>query len=201
MYTSQTRFSLPALTIKSVYCLGTLLLLCLIFADIAKGADNDNLLLRDTVFYNTPPSADDIGQHLFPAAGAESLTRSITFKNSQEQAAIEKSVSMPVLFHFGKTTIVEKSRPFLDSIGRMLLKAEYAQQTLIVEGHTDAVGSAASNQRLSELRALAIKAYLVKRYEIDPYRLFPIGQGESMLSKPESPTDGANRRVEFLPYQ
>ena len=82
---------------------------------------------------------------------------------------------------------VEKSRSFLDSVAEMLLKEEYATRTLIVEGHTDAVGTESGNQRLSERRALAVKEYLVTRYGIDPFRLLPTGKGESELFKPEAP--------------
>lgn len=164
-------------------------------------ADDPSLSPRDTVFYQSPPSADDLGAHLFPESGIKSRSRSITIANSQDQSEPEKSVSMPVLFHFGKTTIVEESRPFVDSVGEMLLKEEYATRNLIVEGHTDAVGSDSSNQLLSERRALAIKEYLVTRYGIDPFRLFPTGKGESRLFKPDAPSDGENRRVEFLAYQ
>ena len=173
----------------------------LVVAAQAHAADDQSLLPRDTVFYTSPPSADDLGEHLFEENNNNTLTRSITFADSPDQSEPEKSVSLPVLFYFGKTTIVEESRPFLDSVGEMLQKAEYADRTLIVEGHTDAVGSESSNQRLSELRALAIKDYLVTRYGIDPYRLFPTGRGESMLFKPMAPTDGENRRVEFLAYK
>ncbi|MFK7997061.1 MAG: OmpA family protein [Granulosicoccus sp.] len=185
----------------SVGIAGTMALILMMPFHVAHAADDIKSMPRDTVFYSTPPSADDIGQHLFPAPANKGLSRSITLNESREEILPGRSVSMPVLFHFGKTTIVEQSRPFLDSVGQMLLQAEYATRTLIVEGHTDAVGSESSNQRLSELRALAIKDYLVTRYGIDPYRLFPTGKGESMLSKPSAPNDGSNRRVEFLPYQ
>ncbi len=184
-----------ALPVKVITVLG-LIVACVTYAD-----DDPSLSPRDTVFYQSPPSADDLGAHLFPKSGIKSRSRSITFADSQDQSEPEKSVSMPVLFHFGKTTIVEESRPFVDSVGEMLLKEEYATSKLIVEGHTDAVGSESSNQRLSEQRALAIKEYLVTRYGIDPFRLFPTGKGESNLFKPETPSDGENRRVEFLAYQ
>lgn len=189
---TQVLFVLPA---KLITVLG------LIVACAAYAADDPSPSSRDTVFYESPPSADDLGAHLFPDSGIKSRSRSITFADSQDQSEPEKSVSMPVLFHFGKTTIVEESRPFVDSVGELLLKEEYATRNLIVEGHTDAVGTESSNQRLSEQRALAIKEYLVTQYGIDPFRLFPTGKGESRLYKPEAPSDGENRRVEFLAYQ
>lgn len=197
--TSRTTVALSRINI--VLPVKVIVVLALLVAGWAHAADDPSLLPRDTVFYKSPPSADDLGAHLFPENDIKTRSRSITFADSQDPSEPEKSVSMPVLFHFGKTTIVEESRPFVDSVGEMLLKEEYATRTLIVEGHTDAVGSESSNQRLSEQRALAIKDYLVTRYGIDPFRLFPTGKGESRLFKPEAPTDGENRRVEFLAYQ
>ena len=137
-----------------------------------------------------------MADHLFPRR-----TRGIVITeqtNSQQPA--EKSVGLPVLFHFGKTTLVDSSKPYLDRVGELMQQPEYSEETLIVEGHTDAVGSAGFNQRLSELRALAVKDYLVQNFDIDPRRLFPDGKGESRLFYPENPRADENRRVEFLRY-
>ena len=47
-----------------------------------------------------------------------------------------------------------------------------------IEGHTDARGSDAHNQKLSEDRALAVKHYLID-HGIDPKRLTAIGYGKT----------------------
>jgi outer membrane protein OmpA-like peptidoglycan-associated protein len=67
-----------------------------------------------------------------------------------------------------------------------------------IEGHTDAQGTPARNQRLSDRRANAVMAYLI-RAGVDATRLQPIGYGES---RPIVPNDTAenrakNRRIEF----
>ncbi|MFK8079480.1 MAG: OmpA family protein [Granulosicoccus sp.] len=192
---SPTHYAGCSLKVAAVACLA------LMYSGLGHTADATDFTERDTIFYSEPPTAEDLGQHLFPALENTGLTRGISFKESKTQSSVDKSVSMPVLFHFGKTSVIEESRPFLDRIGQMLLKPEYVNQKLVVEGHTDAVGTTTNNQRLSELRALAIKEYLVSQFAIDPYRLFPTGKGESRLIEPEAPTDRANRRVEFLPYR
>lgn len=170
-------------------------------ACVSLASDNNPSTSRNTVYHTEPPAPKEIGQHLFPEKPPATRTRSIVFTNPEEAEQPERSVGMPILFHFGKTTIVEKSQPFLDSVGQMLTSEAYADRTLVVEGHTDAVGSRTYNQRLSELRALAIKEYLVAQFSIDPYRLFPVGKGEEMLYRPDSPKDAMNRRVEFLPHK
>jgi outer membrane protein OmpA-like peptidoglycan-associated protein len=65
----------------------------------------------------------------------------------------------------------------------------------LIEGHTDAVGSAASNQILSERRAESLKRVLVEEFFI-PYRaLETVGYGEDYLLIPTQQEEWRNRRV------
>ena len=152
---------------------------------------------RDTIFFTAPPSPDEIAAHIFPGP---MTTRSVFAGNKEVELKVNKSVGMPVLFHFGKTTLVDSSKPFLDSIGKLLQQSAYAREILIIEGHTDAVGHDRTNFKLSERRALAVKEYLVNEYSIDPLRLFTEGKGERQLYNVANPYAGENRRVEFLRY-
>lgn len=153
---------------------------------------------RDRIMFQAPPSVQQMGDHLFPAA---TRTRGIVFNQNDKPAQPDKkSIGLPVLFHFGKTSLVNASKQYLDKIGELMQAPKYANETLVIEGHTDAVGSDTFNYRLSELRALAVKDYLVARYSIDPLRLFPVGQGERMLIDENAPNGDINRRVEFLRY-
>lgn len=164
-------------------------------------AHADQNSTRDTIYFTLPPSPQVLASHLFGVIEAQPLTRSISFKKSESAATPvkERSVAMPILFHFGKTSVTEESKPFLDNIGKMLITPSNNDHTLIVEGHTDAVGSSEYNQMLSELRANAIKDYLVVNYGVNPDRLRPKGKGESALYNTSNPNSGENRRVEFLP--
>ena len=47
---------------------------------------------------------------------------------------------------------------------------EHADLKLAIEGHTDNVGNAGSNQTLSEKRAEAVRQELISRYGIDAAR-------------------------------
>jgi outer membrane protein OmpA-like peptidoglycan-associated protein len=54
-------------------------------------------------------------------------------------------------------------------MGTML--KEHPELELMIEGHTDGVGAAASNQSLSEKRAEAVRQYLVDTYGVETNRL------------------------------
>ena len=103
-----------------------------------------------------------------------------------------------VFFEFNKYRILPKSYPLLDTVAYLLKKHDELKK-LFVDGHTDDVGSADSNLALSEKRAQAVLAYLVKQ-GVDPSRLVARGFGKT---KPLVPGDSeaareVNRRVEFV---
>lgn len=156
---------------------------------------------RDTIYFTLPPSPEVLASHLFGAEKPRTLTRSLSFKSSSASAPAdtERSVAMPILFHFGKTTITTESKPFLDNVGKMLVEPDNIAQRLFVEGHTDSVGGTQFNHALSEQRAKAIKEYLVSNFGVNSDRLVPVGKGESLLYNQQYPESGENRRVEFLP--
>jgi OOP family OmpA-OmpF porin len=103
-------------------------------------------------------------------------------------------------FDFDKTNIRTDDAAKLDSIIPVLennssLKIEF-------QGHTDNIGSANYNQRLSERRAKAVKEYIVKK-GIDQGRLSTVGFG---FTKPVASNDtkegrAENRRVELAPVE
>lgn len=100
-------------------------------------------------------------------------------------------------FDTASDAIKSESKSTLDQIVAML--KENAAWKMTVEGHTDSVGGEAANQKLSERRAEAVKAYLVKA-GIDASRLTAAGLG---MSKPVASNDDAigraqNRRVELV---
>lgn len=66
---------------------------------------------------------------------------------------------------------------------------------VLIEGHTDAVGSHYSNQRLSERRARSLKRALVREFGIPRYALETVGYGEEYLLVPVPYEEWRNRRV------
>jgi len=72
-----------------------------------------------------------------------------------------------------------------------------APKAVVIEGHTDAVGTAQYNEQLSQRRAHAVKRYLVTAHHIDPARLRAVGMGENAPLPGSAPLAPENRRVQF----
>lgn len=68
-------------------------------------------------------------------------------------------------------------------------------QVFLVEGHTDAVGSAAFNLALSDRRAETVALALTEYFGVPPENLITQGYGERFLKVPTLQAERANRRV------
>jgi len=77
---------------------------------------------------------------------------------------------------------------------------KYPGYRISIEGHTDSMGTEQYNQRLSERRAAAVKAYLLKHGVADGVRIKSAWYGESRPIADNSTEQGRfeNRRVEIL---
>lgn len=103
-----------------------------------------------------------------------------------------------VHFEVAKAVLKPRSRTLLNEIADILHK--HPQITKVrIEGHTDSDGDDRVNQRLSQARANAVKAYLVSR-GISEDRLKAEGFGESrpVASNATARGRAKNRRVEFV---
>jgi OOP family OmpA-OmpF porin len=105
-----------------------------------------------------------------------------------------KIVLQGVNFDFGHAKIRADAVPVLDEAARLLSGNE--QVRIVVEGHTDDLGSAAYNQRLSERRAASVRDYLIGKGIADN-RISVAGYGESQpVASNRNPEGRAqNRRV------
>jgi OOP family OmpA-OmpF porin len=106
--------------------------------------------------------------------------------------------SAVVLFNFDSTEIKSKAHPMLNETSDILKKNP--EINFEIGGHTDNIGSAEYNMKLSEGRANAVMQYLVSK-GVDAKRLTAKGFG---LTKPAASNDtqegrAKNRRVELTP--
>ncbi len=110
-------------------------------------------------------------------------------------------VTHGILFDTGSATIRPESTPTLQDLARTL--QQHGDLRLSIEGHTDSVGSADANQRLSEQRAQAVVDYLVSRESISRDRLQAVGKGQSEPVADNGTAEGrqTNRRVELVVLQ
>jgi OmpA-OmpF porin, OOP family len=101
-------------------------------------------------------------------------------------------------FDFGKATIRPGSYSLLNNVVEYMKK--YPDVKLEVQGHTDSVGKAAYNRKLSGKRAASVKAYIVKK-GVASSRLTSKGYGMSspIASNKTKAGRATNRRTEFMP--
>ena len=102
-----------------------------------------------------------------------------------------------VLFDFDKATLIEETTQELDELVTFLKL--HSDLKVTINGHTDYLGNAAYNQKLSEDRAKSVADYLINK-EISKDRINYKGYGESQPIDPNEPEDAQakNRRVEFV---
>jgi OOP family OmpA-OmpF porin len=82
------------------------------------------------------------------------------------------------LFEFNKATLTDEAKRKLDSEVVAKLKDAGDVRYINVNGHTDRLGSAQYNQRLSEKRADAVRAYLVSK-GVDASKIETFGYGKT----------------------
>lgn len=99
-------------------------------------------------------------------------------------------------FETGKSSIKSDSQSIIDELFKMLNNNPTLK--ILIEGHTDNVGNAASNKTLSEQRATSVKTSLVNM-GISADRIKCIGYGQDKPIADNSTEDGKakNRRVEI----
>jgi photosystem I P700 chlorophyll a apoprotein A2 len=108
-----------------------------------------------------------------------------------------------VLFDFDKYSLRPEATASLKKVGQVV--QGYPNAPLLIEGHTDGMGTHAHNMKLSEDRAASVKNWLVQNYGIPASRITTQGWGESKPVAPNKNPDGSdnpagrqkNRRVEL----
>lgn len=102
-----------------------------------------------------------------------------------------------VLFDFNSSDIRKDSSEVIDKI-TAIIKRDYPDREIIVEGHTDNTGSTDYNRNLSEKRAENVAERILSK--IDHDKVSYIGQGETLPVADNNSAEGRkkNRRVEII---
>jgi len=108
------------------------------------------------------------------------------------------SVDMEVYFAYDSADISPAAYGSLFTLGQALGDPRLRGQTFLIAGHTDASGSDAYNQILSECRAWSVKTFLVTTFDIAPQSLIAVGYGEEQPKDWRNPFAGVNRRVQLV---
>jgi outer membrane protein OmpA-like peptidoglycan-associated protein len=117
---------------------------------------------------------------------------------NREAEPIESKIAFQSLeFENGKADILPAMHQDLDKLANFMI--DHPHFKLYISGHTDSQGSEASNLRLSQARADAIKAYLIYQFNVEPDRIEAHGYGSSkpVVDEVSESERKLNRRVEF----
>lgn len=127
------------------------------------------------------------------AADGSAPTRNIA--NFEDIKSGKKVIFLTLSFESGKAKITQQSYEEIDACAKFL--NTNPEINVQIDGHTDAVGAADANQKLSEERSKAVKEYLTNK-GVSASRMNTVGYGES---KPLETTGGEanprNRRIEL----
>jgi outer membrane protein OmpA-like peptidoglycan-associated protein len=132
----------------------------------------------------------------------QSEVRTLSIEETETEIRIE--IPADVLFDFDKSDIRQDAAAALDEVAEII--REHPGQPVRIEGHTDAKGSEAYNQRLSEDRARSVKEWLARGKGFDAAAFAVEGLGEATPAAPNVGPGGAddpegrqkNRRVEII---
>ncbi|OHC69949.1 MAG: hypothetical protein A3H93_04570 [Rhodocyclales bacterium RIFCSPLOWO2_02_FULL_63_24] len=98
-------------------------------------------------------------------------------------AAQKVTLAADALFDFDKAVLRTEGKAKLDKLAGDIKGIKL--EVIIAVGHADRFGTDAYNQKLSEKRAAAVKAYLVSK-GIEPNRVYTEGKGEKQpITKPD----------------
>lgn len=135
------------------------------------------------------PSAQEIIDKLAPAAPTGARTRNLR--------VAPRRIDMQIAFEFDSAALKIESEMPLQQLSQAIQSDRLREMRFLIEGHTDAKGSASYNERLSASRARSVNDYLVKQ-GIDPQRLQSVGKGFRELLPDHPPFAAEHRRVRIV---
>jgi outer membrane protein OmpA-like peptidoglycan-associated protein len=176
------------------YGAGLVLRLLCNAADFAQNPTEDTVLVPDSLFGQPGLELDLTGI----SGDAE------TARDAEGRKRVLLFISSDTLFATGSAALSDPARTNFDAIAR-LIGSNFPGAPVEIRGHTDATGSPAANQRLSEQRAVASADYLGS-HGLDRSRIATSGLGSTVPIVLETKPDGGpnpagqalNRRVEIV---
>lgn len=151
---------------------------------------------EDTLVEETVEEIDDEPVLIIETAKGTTTTSTLSSLSREELLAETTNIRF-VYFDFNKYEISKKYLEVLDDAADIL--DLYPDVFLKIEGHTDAVGTEAYNQTLSEKRAMSAKEYLLI-HGVEPSKVKTIGYGKREPFATNFTEEGRamNRRVELV---
>jgi outer membrane protein OmpA-like peptidoglycan-associated protein len=134
-------------------------------------------------------------------SGIQSVLQDLGAKVTAHEVKIELDADL--LFDFDKYNLKSEATESLKKVGQVL--QSYPHAPLLIEGHTDGMGTHVHNMKLSDDRAASVKHWLVQNAAVPENRITTRGWGETKPAAPNKNPDGSdspagrqkNRRVEI----
>lgn len=139
-------------------------------------------------------SPDELVERLSPNSSG---MRTRGMRNLTPEEREKPSVDLSIQFEFDSTKLLPESKLLLDNLANAINSKKLRDYGFVVEGHTDAVGTAVYNQNLSARRAIVVSNYLTA-LGVSKSRLKTIGKGSLDPLFPEKPDSAENRRVKII---
>lgn len=115
-----------------------------------------------------------------------------------EVRALVAPVNVPeITFDSGSAALSSNQAEQLATLGKVIRNAidQNPNEMFMIEGYTDAVGSAAANLALSDRRAESVALALTEYFQVPPENMVVQGYGEQFMLVPSDGPERDNRRV------
>ena len=141
------------------------------------------------------------------ADGARGLAEQGIDRTKQLGRSVERTIdatnnfqmkkSATVLFGFNQTTLNDEAKALLDDFAKQIDGND--RYVVEVQGFTDKIGPAATNEAISQARATAVSRYLINDHKVSVRSISAIGSGYASPVGDDKTTEGRkeNRRVEI----
>jgi OOP family OmpA-OmpF porin len=154
-------------------------------------------LSKNGKVYNIKVACTNSSDILLNVLEMEAMKQEVTANEMLDALNKNGFIALNILFETGKSAIQDESLPIVDQIFE-LLKSDPSIK-ISIEGHTDNIGDAATNKKLSTDRAKSVMDALVSK-GIDKTRLSFVGWGQEKPVADNRTDEGRtkNRRVEIV---
>ncbi len=146
------------------------------------------------------PQAISTGANFFDLPGDEGAAPTLPELTTLRSRSSERGTVLTIpgsLFEVDRADLKAGAQRDLVVIAAYL--TNHTRQSVLIEGHTDSIGTQAHNHELSLLRGTAVEAFFLRK-GVDPERIEVRGFGEDRPIASNGTTAGReqNRRVEIV---
>jgi len=159
-------------------------------------------IAREKYIVDYERASDDDLYEALDAPPIENLERAYSLEEIRYNYELRQRVRhielVNIHFEFGAWEVTPDQYPKLERLARAILRLlrRNPDESILIGGHTDAVGTDIDNLSLSDRRAAAVAEVLSETFGVPPENLVTQGYGEQFLKIPTQGPEPLNRRVD-----